>query len=74
MRPIALALLLTALASPALADDDEREEQDPAAVESPYATSDDELEASYGLGDPPSLDSTPPHGVGAPPSLYGGDE
>lgn len=69
MRPIALAVLLAALASPALADDDEdREDQAPAAVESPYATGDDEVAAQYGIGDPPHGVGAPPSGVGIPPS------
>lgn len=75
LRTLLASLALLALASPALADgDEEREEPASPAQESPYATGDDELAAQYGLGDPPSLDSTPPYGVGTPPSLHGGSE
>lgn len=68
MRPIALAVLLAALASPALADDDEEREDQAPAVESPYATGDDEVAAQYGIGDPPYGVGAPPSGVGSPPS------
>lgn len=75
MRPIALALALTVLATPALADDNEdREEQAPAAVESPCATGDDEVAAQYGIGDPPYGVGAPPSGVGSPPWVDGWGE